>query len=257
MCAPTSRGSIVSSVLSADPFFGILPQPRTLTERLMSKLSVAAIDLLLLPLVMAGVSAGAAQSASSASKDARVATVLPLDTTVCTVLDESVNSRKAKVGDAISARVVLAAVAQGKVLVPEGSKVTGHVTQANARSRDNRESRVGIVFDRVLLKRGGWFAVNLIVQAVGPREVPGKQEQVFSVENTPTGGTVMVPSHETSGGTPTLDQTAEGAVGLRGLTLLPGTNAAGGSVIASSSKDVTLYSGSQLVLRVIAAKPGN
>ena len=117
----------------------------------MSKLSVAAILLLLLPLVMPGILAGAAQSPAPPSKDARVATALPLGTRVCAMLDESVNSRKAKAGDAISARVVLAVVSQGIVLLPEGSRVTGHVSQANARSPDNRVSRLGIVFERVLV----------------------------------------------------------------------------------------------------------
>ena len=65
---------------------------------------------------------------SSASLVTSSATVLAAGTTICVALADSIDARKAKPGDAITARVTLPVLSQGKVIIPNDAKITGHVT---------------------------------------------------------------------------------------------------------------------------------
>jgi len=43
---------------------------------------------------------------------------------------------------------------EGKIVIPKGAKLVGHVTQASARTKGESESALGIVFDKAILKNG-------------------------------------------------------------------------------------------------------
>ena len=53
-------------------------------------------------------------------------------------------------------------------MVHKGSKLIGHVTEAQAKTKDNAESKLGIVFDKAVLKGGQEVAFNGTVQALAP-----------------------------------------------------------------------------------------
>ena len=61
---------------------------------------------------------------------------------------------KAKVGDRVAAKVIGDCIKAGEIVIPRGSVLSGHVTQAQKRSRSNRESRLAFSFDQVQLKGG-------------------------------------------------------------------------------------------------------
>src|SRR5258708_3297391 len=69
-------------------------------------------------------------------------------TTLNGVVNGSIDSKKAKVGDLVTARTTEALNSEGKIVVPKGSKLLGHVTEASARSKGDTESAVGIKFDK-------------------------------------------------------------------------------------------------------------
>src|ERR1700682_4208742 len=75
-------------------------------------------------------------------------------TTMQTELTKSLDTKKAKVGDEVTARVTQDVKSDGKVVVPKGSKLIGHVTEAKARTNESSESRLGMAFDRAVLKDG-------------------------------------------------------------------------------------------------------
>src|SRR6202140_4840774 len=70
-------------------------------------------------------------------------------------LTKTLDAKKAKTGDPIVATVTMdMTTSPGEVLVPKDTKVMGHITEAQARTKEQKKSQLGIVFDRVVLKDG-------------------------------------------------------------------------------------------------------
>lgn len=88
-------------------------------------------------------------------------------------LNAPVDSKKAKPGDAVTAHTTEAAKSEGKTVLPKGTKLIGHVTQASARGKGEAESALGIVFDKAVLKSGQEVAVNVAIQAIAQAEGSG------------------------------------------------------------------------------------
>jgi hypothetical protein len=87
-------------------------------------------------------------------------------------LSGSLNAKKLKPGDKIKAQVAQDVLSHGRIIIPAESKLLGHVTEASGRG-DNVESRLGLVFDKVLLKHHEEMNFQGVVQAVAP-PVPRK-----------------------------------------------------------------------------------
>src|SRR5947209_6966939 len=69
-------------------------------------------------------------------------------------LTKTVDAKKAKVGDPVAAVLVADILAHGKIVVRHDTKLLGHITEAQVHSKDTPESRLGIVFDKVITKDG-------------------------------------------------------------------------------------------------------
>ena len=81
-------------------------------------------------------------------------------------LTKTIDAKKAKVGDPVMAKVTMdLKTNSGELLVPKDTKVTGHVTEAQARSKDQKESQLGIAFDHATLKSGD-VSLPMSIQAV-------------------------------------------------------------------------------------------
>ncbi len=113
-------------------------------------------------------------------------------TTLQAELAKSLDCKKAKPGDEITAKVTQDVKADGKVVVHKGSKLVGHVTEAQAKTKDNAESKLGIVFDKAVLKGGQEMAFNGAVQALAP-PVRGS----LSAASTDAGNVDAAPRHGT------------------------------------------------------------
>jgi hypothetical protein len=83
-------------------------------------------------------------------------------------LSKTLKAKKLKPGDKIKAEVVQDVVSHGKVIIPVETQVIGHVTEVSVRDGGNPESRLGIVFDRILLKHYHDVNIRAVVQAVQP-----------------------------------------------------------------------------------------
>src|SRR6266571_3860137 len=81
-------------------------------------------------------------------------------------LSSPIDSKKCKPGDQVTAHTTEAAKSEGKTMIPKGSKLVGHVTQASARAKGESESALGIVFDKAILKNGQEIPLNVAIQAV-------------------------------------------------------------------------------------------
>jgi len=94
--------------------------------------------------------------------------MLASGTTLQAELTKSLDAQKAKPGDEVTAKVTEDVKSNGKVVVHKGSHLVGHVTEAQARSKDHAESTLGIAFDKAVLKGGQEMAFNGMVQAIAP-----------------------------------------------------------------------------------------
>lgn len=83
-------------------------------------------------------------------------------------LSKTLDAKKAKVGDPVTAQLLADVVARGKIVAHRDSKLIGHVTEAQAFTRENLESRLGIVFDKVILKGGQEVSVRSMLLAIRP-----------------------------------------------------------------------------------------
>jgi hypothetical protein len=85
-------------------------------------------------------------------------------------LSSPIDSKKCKPGDPVNAKTTEAAKSDGKTVIPKGSKLVGHVTQASARSKGESESELGIAFDKAILKNGQEIPLNVTIQALASAE---------------------------------------------------------------------------------------
>ena len=97
---------------------------------------------------------------------AKTETVKPKGSYILVELSNTLKAKKLKVGDKVKAEVSQDVVSHGKVIIPVETKLVGHVTEVLARDSANPESRLGIVFDRILLKHFRDIDFEAVVQAV-------------------------------------------------------------------------------------------
>jgi hypothetical protein len=170
-------------------------------------------------------------------------------------LTKSLDSKKLKEGDPVTGRIAADLRMKDGTAIPRGSKVTGHVTEAKARSKGDPQSALGIVFDKISLPGGKDLAIKGELQAVAPN--PNATSDTSSGVNYPgmmagheggSAGTSPPPmsSAPTSqqSGRPLLNAQSKGVIGIHNLQL--GEN----SVLISTGKNVSLDSGTQMMVQV-------
>jgi hypothetical protein len=108
----------------------------------------------------------AAKAPAATTLPAKAEAVKPKGSYMVVELSNTLKAKKLKVGDKVKAQVSQDVVAHGKVIIPVETKLIGHVTEVSARDSTNPESRLGIVFDRILLKHFGDIDFEAVVQAV-------------------------------------------------------------------------------------------
>ena len=153
-------------------------------------------------------------------------------------LDKSLDSKKAKVGDPVTARTTEAVKEDGKVVLRRGTKLTGRVTRASARSKGDNDSTLALQFDRAELKGGQEVALQVNVQAIaaapGVAPIGGDDLQGMGSAGAPAGpganrGGLAAPvGGAVSGAASTTARTTESAAGAVNSTVNSTTNAAAG-----------------------------
>lgn len=232
-------------------------------------------------------SAATAQASSSTAAAAHAGAAVPVE------LSKSIDSKKAKVGDEVTAKVINDVRSGGALAIPRGSKLLGKVTEANARAKGDATSSLGIVFDRAVLKNGTTLHLVSTIQAViappeqsmplpeasgggggggmeGPEGNRGSSTSspVGAIGNT-AGSAVGAVGRTADSATqaadlganarvgangPAVTSQTTGVVGIKGLELNAGTSAnASGSVLTTGSKSVKLESGTRMLVNVSAA----
>ena len=104
----------------------------------------------------------ASGSASAGNNSASLAS----GTAMNAELSQPVDAKKNKPGDAVTAKTTSATKSNGNVVIPKGTKLVGHISEAKARAKGESESAVGIVFDKAVMKNGQEIPLNVALQAV-------------------------------------------------------------------------------------------
>lgn len=159
-----------------------------------------------------GAQASSNTSTSASAQSGQNSASLSSGTTMNAALNGSLDARKNKPGDTFIARTTDSAKSDGKVIIPKGSKLVGHVTEAKARAKGESQSSLGIVFDKAILRNGQEIPLNVAIQAVALAETAASSS-LGDADLSGAGGAVA--SGRASGG---------GALG--GVT-----SAAGGAVV--------------------------
>lgn len=99
----------------------------------------------LMALMAIGVSAQPAKKGTQDSNQGAFAT----NSRVQGELQNSLDVKKARVGDAVVLKTTSSIKQDGQVVVPKGSRLIGRVTEVKQRTKESKESRLGLLFDRL------------------------------------------------------------------------------------------------------------
>lgn len=194
-------------------------------------------------------------------------------------LTKTVDAKKAKTGDAVVARVTQdMKTSSGEVLVAKDTKIMGHVTEAQARTKQQKESELGIAFDHAMTKTGEMKQPMSIQAIIAPLDNTSSADSgngqgapvtggstatsPMGSRNTAMGGAPPPPPPSPSaapgpdaatGGSarPPINSNTQGVIGMPELKLEANAqNAALGSVMSSGKGNVKLESGTLMLLRV-------
>jgi hypothetical protein len=241
------------------------------------------IFLLLAVTLLAPVAFAQAQPSAPAAAPNSAPLRFAPDTIVPAELSKSLDAKKLKAGDPIEAKTTVDMLSNGQIIMARNTKVVGHVTSVKAHSKESPDSTLAIAFDRFVLKDGHELPLQASVQAIGPpinafaasSPAGGSPDAPISpigAGSSPGGGSTgggqrsgggggtssqpsypttgmpsgsSNPSHSSPGGA--LSSSSQGVVGIKDLSLAASPQA---SVFSSSTKNVHLDGGSQLILRV-------
>jgi len=222
---------------------------------------------------------GQADTASQASQAPKIApgSVIPVQ------LTKSIDAKKAKTGDEVFAKVTQDLKSNnGEVILAKDAKIVGHVTEAQARTKDQKASEVGIVFDQTVTKSGEMklpMSIQAIIAPVqnnasagdsGGYDQPGPATG-GGTATSPMGGSnrggqmegappTASPSPRSTGGTtagsdtqvrPPITGNTQGVIGMPDVKLEANAQNGGqGSIVSSEKSNVKLESGTIMLLRV-------
>ncbi len=258
----------------------------------MTKLLNVVVTVVLMALAVGAQTASnsSASAAGSSGMQAGAAGTLASGTTIPATLSKSVDAKKAKNGDEVTAKTTQELRSSSGLVIPKGSKLIGHIIDAKARAKGDSQSSLAIAFDTLMLKNGQQVPIHANIQALAapPESAPvplGEDTNpgvgAPSPSATPMGGRgnggVAGPMGGTSGGVANspagvspspagvnantsaasresgeLSPSSTGVIGLNGIQLsATGSNSSQGSVITSSGKDLKLNSGTRMLLQLL------
>jgi hypothetical protein len=191
-------------------------------------------------------SGNASASTSASAQNGQANAALASGTAFNAALSSPIDSKKCKPGDPVNAHSTEAVKSEGQTVIPKGSKLVGHVTQASARGKGESESSLGIVFDKAILKNGQEIPLNAGILAIASAEssasAAGSDMDAMGGMGASAAGSGMAGGRgalggvasTTGGAAGTVTNTAANVGGVAGGTVNSAANAGGN--IAGASK---------------------
>jgi hypothetical protein len=235
-----------------------------------------------------GLGAMAHAQSSTASASAQTEPIgarLPSGTTINVELKDSLDSKKVKPGDPVKLKTTEAYKSNDQIVLPKGTQLLGHVTQATVKEKGQNGSSLGIALDKAILKNGEEMPLNATMQAMASGDLgvggsgsvtsPGLGEPGPGIATggarpgmSATGSTTQLPnpgnqvnssinpvpgvagaSDNGLNSAGQLTPNSHGVYGMEGLTLqLAAGDSTQGTMILSTGKSVHLDGGTKILL---------
>jgi hypothetical protein len=148
-------------------------------------------------------------------------------------LQNTIDVRKAAVGDQVILKTTQAIKAQGHIVVNKGARLFGHVTEVTQKTKANGESRVGVLFDR--LESGSLdvpIATSISSIVSGRASARANDQEVLNANTSASGSTRSTSQRSSSSG-----QSNSGLLGGVG-GVVNGTTSTVGDVVGSTTTAV-------------------
>lgn len=141
-------------------------------------------------------------------------------------LQSRLNAQQAKVGDSVTAVTTAAVKDHGKIVLPKGTRLRGHVTSVLAAKDAEAPSRIGILFDQATTAQGRSVPVHFAIANV-TRAAAEEEAMPAPPVMMPPPAPMPMPA---AGG-------AAGALGVGGAVLAPvgGAVAGAGAVLGAAA----------------------
>lgn len=182
--------------------------------------------------------------------------VLPEDTTIPLILESSVNTRTASVGQAFYCSTIFPITVRNHIVIPKGSSIKGSVTQVVRPGRVKGRAQLGLRFDELVLPNGTTLPLRATLSGLGATGKEDFNKKESKVEGASTKGKdaetiarTTVPGAEIGA----IVGASKGSVG-KGLGIGSAAGAAGGLiwVLSTRGQDVVLPHGTSLELQLSA-----
>jgi hypothetical protein len=114
---------------------------------------------------------GSAKASSSASANAKAgknsnSASLSNGTKIDATLTSWLDAKRSRVGDPVEAHTESDVKQGGKVVLKKGTRLIGHVTQAQVRATGQAQSEIGVMFDQAVLKNGQEMPFHASIRAL-------------------------------------------------------------------------------------------
>lgn len=122
--------------------------------------------------------------------------------TVSGELENKLDTKTARVGDPVVLKTSQKMKTADGTVIPKGTRLVGHVTDAQARDAGHAESHLGLTFDRAELKGGQNVAIHSMIQSVEPRAGAVAEDSMAADDSlaSPMGGGVVGGGARAGGG---------------------------------------------------------
>jgi hypothetical protein len=176
-----------------------------------------------------GATASSSTSTSTSAQAGHSSASLSSGTAIDATLSQPVDVKKNKPGDQVTAKTREATKSAGQVVIPKGSKLIGHVTECKQRGKEEKESALGIVFDKAILKNGEEMPLSVTIRALAAAQ--GAAASSIGGDDLSAGSGAVGSARATGGGAlGGVRSTAGAATGVVTNTAASAAGAAGGAV---------------------------
>jgi hypothetical protein len=216
---------------------------------------------------------------------APVVAPMGIGTTFNATLDDTLDTRKTRAGDPITAEIVEDVNYERCMIFPKGTKVAGHIVRVTSAGRGKAGSAIFVQFDKAVMKDGQEVMLHAGIQALAagsiaadsksttsaPRALPAEEASVDNTSNAATSSAPLIVStiyespRETLRAPLAPAPVAEGEFTSNGLftpeskgafgrpdlkVYTPTSDGSHGTVLLSARKNMRLDAGTHLLLVV-------
>jgi hypothetical protein len=110
--------------------------------------------------------AGASEAGNAGAQAGQMAASANQATNVSAELTKNLDSKNAKVGEEVLAKTTNKATLADGTKLPKGSRLIGHVTEAQAKSREQKDAQLAFTFDHAVLRDGREIPIHAVMRSL-------------------------------------------------------------------------------------------